>query len=426
MSWIRGIASNYLDLSNVIVEAATEESLATVDSIAAGGSSYVVGDILTLSGGTFTVAAQVEVITVSSGAVTAVRRYNDGIYTVTPTDPVSTTGGTGTGCTLNCTFVENGWVAELDNTYSGSERQVVLRGEGGGTDAIYVGWRTFSSVPGGYYNFELHGFTGYDGDVSFSEQLGASPGFWDASVDVNRAGAYLLCHNTSVQYWMSINSYRIILIVKVGSAYFNAYLGWGNQFGTVGEMPYPMCIAGHTSELAGVSSQSKLSSGLTDPWRSNQANTKGPMFILATDNNWYDVANGIVDVGSRSVLTDRVVLPTQNSKGSSDNSVPAEDKFMDSSFAFQNFILNSGLSGNTTAFLNETPGQTSAVRVLIPTVIVMFSPVQIVMELDDVYWMSAFGTPTSGDRVIISGQVYRVFQNCNRTDSYAYLAVKEN
>ncbi len=506
MSWIRGSATDYKDLSNAIVEAATEESLSTVDSIAAGGTGYTVGDILTLSGGTYTVQAQVEVTTVAAGVVTAVRRYNDGVYTVTPTDPVSTTGGTGTGCTLNCTFVANGWVADRDGgdtlstvdsiaaggtgytvndvlslvggiystqatvtvaTVSGGvvtgvtittagaytvlptdpvsttggtgsgctlnctfvaagEREVVLRGSGGGTDTIYVGWRTFSSVPGGYYNWELHGMTGYSSALPFSEQPGISPGFYDASVADNKHGAYLLCHNTTIQYWLSINAYRIILVIKVGSAYFNAYLGWGNQFGTVGEIPYPLFIAGHTSEYTGVSSQSKLSSGLVDPWRSAQGSIAGPAFMLGVDNSWYSVANGLVDVGSRTTLTDRIVMPTQQNTGVTSGLTPAEDKFMGNEFIFTHVILSTGLSGNTTAFLHETPGQTNAVRVLLPAFIVFFSPIQIMMDLDDVYWVSAFGSMTSEDRVIISGVVYRVFQNCNRTDSYAYLAVKEN
>lgn len=66
---------------------------------AAGGSSYVVGDTLTASGGTGT-AATFEVIAVSAGAVTRVMVTSGGDYTALPSSPISTTGGTGTGCTL--------------------------------------------------------------------------------------------------------------------------------------------------------------------------------------------------------------------------------------------------------------------------------------------------------------------------------------
>lgn len=71
-------------------------------AIGAGGSGYVLGDILTLSGGTFTTAAQFIVTGVSAGAVTAVTARTGIVsnYTVNPAATTATTGGTGTGCTL--------------------------------------------------------------------------------------------------------------------------------------------------------------------------------------------------------------------------------------------------------------------------------------------------------------------------------------
>lgn len=68
----------------------------------AGGSGYVVGDILSVSGGDSN--AQVWVSAVSGGVVTEVSGFNSGSgYSVA--SPVSTTGGTGTGCTVNITAV---------------------------------------------------------------------------------------------------------------------------------------------------------------------------------------------------------------------------------------------------------------------------------------------------------------------------------
>lgn len=93
-------------------------------TVQAGGTGYAVDDILTFSGGTGT-AAQVKVTAVSSGVVTSVVPYQTtassfnflGNYSAVPANPVSTTGGTGTGCTLNATWGEQrAWwmlVAEL-------------------------------------------------------------------------------------------------------------------------------------------------------------------------------------------------------------------------------------------------------------------------------------------------------------------------
>lgn len=427
MSWIRGNATNYLDLSDVLVAAATGSSVSSVDSVAAGGSGYAIGDIITLTGGTFSVAAQLEVLTLSGSAVATVRIYNAGIYTVAPSDPVAqgSTDGSGTGATFNLTLATNGWTADRNTTWSGSEKEVIMHGSGGGSDAIYVGWRTFSGS--GYYNFELHGFTGYDSGLDHDEQPGASPGFHDATLDLNKHGCYLLCINSTLSYWLNINSYRMILIIKVGSAYFNAYLGFGNRFGTVSEYPYPMCIAGHTSQPLDPYSQTKLSSGLTDPWADNTYLNNGPMTVMNTDNQWYQVKNGSVAIGVRSSNRDVCVTPAQTPAGTTDGSVAPEDKFFgggSGTHVFSDIINQLSLGGNPTINTETIPGTTNA-HILLPATIVMFTPsVQILMELDEVYWCSGFNIVTE-DRIIVGSTVYRVFQNCNRTDTYAYLAIRE-
>lgn len=75
----------------------------TVD---AGGSDYVVGDILQIVQSTNS-SAEVEVTAVSSGAVTAVEIINTGSGYTTDT-ALDTTGGSGSGCTINITVVNSG------------------------------------------------------------------------------------------------------------------------------------------------------------------------------------------------------------------------------------------------------------------------------------------------------------------------------
>ncbi len=80
---------------------------------AAAGTGYALGDLLTLSGGTFGTAATARVVALGSagatGPVLAVDIIQRGNYQVNgvpspPANPVSTTGGKGTGCTLTCEF----------------------------------------------------------------------------------------------------------------------------------------------------------------------------------------------------------------------------------------------------------------------------------------------------------------------------------
>ncbi len=89
--------------------------------VAAGGASYVVGDVLTLSGGTSTTAAQVTATAVAAGVVTSVALTRAGLYTIFPANAVATTGGSGAGCTINIStdsaIEQNGYTASLTNQY---------------------------------------------------------------------------------------------------------------------------------------------------------------------------------------------------------------------------------------------------------------------------------------------------------------------
>jgi len=72
-----------------------------VTAIAAAGTTYVVGETLTVTGGTGT-AATIKVLAVgTNGAVTAAKILTRGCYSVAPTNPVAATGSTaGTNATF--------------------------------------------------------------------------------------------------------------------------------------------------------------------------------------------------------------------------------------------------------------------------------------------------------------------------------------
>jgi hypothetical protein len=76
--------------------------------VAAGGAGYTVGDVLPLDGGTVVpgqTGASVTVATIGGGgAVLTVSVNAIGNYTVLPPNGTTTTGGTGTGCTITGTY----------------------------------------------------------------------------------------------------------------------------------------------------------------------------------------------------------------------------------------------------------------------------------------------------------------------------------
>ena len=112
--------------SGAVATPANFEQRVNSGTIVSGGTGYLSGDVLTVSGGTtfgggaatFTVAA------VSGGAVTRITPLAVGEYEVAPANPVATTtGGGGSNCTLNLEFT--GVVVALGtNTYIGAAAPV--------------------------------------------------------------------------------------------------------------------------------------------------------------------------------------------------------------------------------------------------------------------------------------------------------------
>jgi len=74
-------------------------------SVVSGGTDYSVGQFIILSDGTCQYEAVLKVESVSSGVITAVSIHSGGLYSVTPSDAVSSqriTGDSGSGATFNC------------------------------------------------------------------------------------------------------------------------------------------------------------------------------------------------------------------------------------------------------------------------------------------------------------------------------------
>jgi hypothetical protein len=118
-------------VGGVQATAAPSVMIANAATIAAGGTGYTVGNVVTLSGGTPIVAATFTVTAVSGGVVTAVTSTNFGTYSVLPSNPVSTTGGTGSGLTLNVTWAV-GTTFTITNAGSGYVEQPTVSFSGGG------------------------------------------------------------------------------------------------------------------------------------------------------------------------------------------------------------------------------------------------------------------------------------------------------
>ena len=134
-------------------------------TITSGGTGYTVNDVLTFVGGTFTAAGSLTVTSVSGGVITGVSVATYGAYTVLPSNPISVTGGTGSGATFTSTWgVRNAFPAPtITNAGSGYVEQptVTFSGGGGSGAAAYA---TVGSTPivksvAGAMNFQTAGGT---------------------------------------------------------------------------------------------------------------------------------------------------------------------------------------------------------------------------------------------------------------------------
>ena len=102
-------------------------------TIAGGGTGYTVGDTLTVVGGTpISTAATYTVATVSAGVITSVTVPTSQAYTALPSNPVSVTGGTGSGATLNLTWAVDPGGLSITNAGSGYVEQPTVSFSGGG------------------------------------------------------------------------------------------------------------------------------------------------------------------------------------------------------------------------------------------------------------------------------------------------------
>jgi hypothetical protein len=154
--------SGYTSIPSVAITAPTTaggvQATATVavfvnaGTVSSGGTGYTNGDVLTIVGGTFVAtAATLTVTAVTVGVITAVSVSLASTYTATPTNPVSVTGGTGSGATFNLTY---GTLNTFSITNAGSgyveQPTVTFSGGGGSGAAAYASIGNTATIKGLY------------------------------------------------------------------------------------------------------------------------------------------------------------------------------------------------------------------------------------------------------------------------------------
>ena len=126
----------------------------------------------------------------------------------------------------------NGWTT-LRYVNTGSDRELILKGGGlSGAEEIFVGFKTYQSSGGDYYNLNCGVFNGYISGNSFETQPGAQ------LVGVP-------AHNNAITYFITANAQRIVGCFKVGTpVYEHFYVGKFFPYARPGEYPSPLVCGG--------------------------------------------------------------------------------------------------------------------------------------------------------------------------------------
>lgn len=415
-------------------------------AINAGGSGYAIGDILTVTGGTVVsgLTCTLEVTNVSATVITGIRVFNCGAYSSNPGNPVSVTGGGGSLATFNLTFETQNWTINRNVASSSSaipyntiqaggsaptiERELQLQGPGtAGADEIYIGFLQVRDTGQGSFNWHVAGMTGYDNGQSFEDQ----PGF--SYVSPQEIAAFVPLTNGAIECWIHVTPRHLKGVLRIGSTYQSFYAGFLNVFGTPAEFPYPLYISGCTTRWNGLFSASGVSqSGLCDPgaFTSTAGNNRGPGGIRWYDGSWRGVSNWDFNATSRFVGTQDILIAPCATFSPNDNDFPEPDRYM-GTFADRRWLAvipDTGVPGIPTMNLFPADDSGGDQTVLMPNVIFSNQPsIQLVGELADVVWGSTLGNNiVSQDRVIVGGVYYRAFQNCNRSDAFAFNFLRED
>ncbi len=108
-----------------------------------------------------------------------------------------------------------------------------------GTKSIYVGMQTYGSANSDTWNLGFSGFRSFNQALGIAGQPNGSGVRWLSLI------------NSPISYWFVVNGQRAVMVVKFGSSYEIAYLGFGLPYEppSVHEFPHIIAAAHNTRTL---------------------------------------------------------------------------------------------------------------------------------------------------------------------------------
>ena len=385
-----------------------EAEEATAVAISAAGTGYSTDDKVTVVGGTFTEATVVNIDAQSGGVPSAVSVYSAGEYSSTPSNPASTSGGTGSGLTLTMT-----WAVAAD------ERKYLLLHNT--TSDQYVGFKGFKETsPETAYLIQTVGFTGFNSiSTPWDEQPGSSV------ADPDNEGTYVPLSGggtpTTVYYWISIHDERMVAAFKVASVYPNMYVGAIDPFLTADEYAYPQLIMGCMARKSPYTYGGHDFAGMNNPgaWSAASSSFPGPAWLRSPDGSFKQVINWYIVSGNPYYYNSALgVTPCGHT---ANTTPPAPNAWYSAIINWRNMF---------TQAVSVPGGQKELKRinnefVILPCIIASDAERKQYGTMRGVFCINPNGVITAEDRVWINGEAYRAFQNCSKSNRNYFFVLKE-
>jgi len=370
--------------------------------IAVAGTGYVVNEKVTVVGGSSELACVVNIDSVSSTVPTAVSIYEAGRYKTTPSNPAATSGGSGAGLTLTVTWTPH--AAELG--------YLILHNT---TSDQYVGCRSFlQSTPDAAYLLEWNGFTGFNSDV---ELWGDHPGalFYPETYTPLSGGV----SPAPISYWIAVDDNRICGALKVGSVYPNFYIGGIDKYLNATEYAYPQVVLGCLSDEYPYTYSGNDFAGMTNPGSLN-ADKDGPGYLRGPLGTWLEIRNWYLSGGNPYVYDDDVkIAPAGGTEW-------APEADANGWYLISTGNWNEMFDVKTTlAPTQDDLGRINDEFTLVPATLSHLSNNRIYGNLIGVFTFNPDGVVDTEDRIYIGTDVYRCFQNCNKTNRNYFFCIKE-
>jgi hypothetical protein len=203
----------------------------TSQVFSAAGTGYVVGDILTVVGGTFTSAATITVASVDAGgAIVSANLTTVGVYTIYPgANPIAASGGAGAGATFTLTFGIYAVTVVSGGTGYATAPTITVSGGGAGAGAVMTVNLAINTVGTSIATYAGRVWVANNRTIIYS-----SPNAYNDFNPLDLAGSFIMSDdtlkttitkmyaNSDLLYIIGSSSVNVISNVTVTSPIFNS------------------------------------------------------------------------------------------------------------------------------------------------------------------------------------------------------------